>query len=339
MSDKDPSTKGAAFPSGYRGSGLLLHITSLPSPYGIGDLGPAALAWIDRLHDAGQTWWQLLPLGPTGCGNSPYQSQSSFAGNWLLISPDSLIAEGLLRTSDVAGCSFPKDSINYEAVRVFKDRLLKTVWTNFNAVGEDLKLAFDQYRSEQAHWLNDYALFEALQARHRSACYLEWPTELVRRSPDALVQARRELASQIDRVRLAQFLVFRQGQRLKQHAHARGVHLIGDLPFFVSPDSSDVWANPELFLLDEQLRPRFVGGVPPDYFSIHGQLWGNPVYDWEAMHRTGYRWCIDRVRALLVHVDRIRLDHFRGFAAAWHVPAGRRRPNRANGRPARAPSS
>jgi 4-alpha-glucanotransferase len=264
-----------------------------------------------------------LPLGPTGYGNSPYQSLSSFAGNGLLISPDGLIADGLLRASDTAGHSFSEAAVDYDTVISFKHRLLEPVWTNFSAgAGRDLKLAFEQFRHDQAHWLDDYALFRALKARHHGACYLEWPAELVRRRPAALAQARRELASQIDQVCLAQFLLFRQGESLKEYAHAKGVRLIGDLPFFVSPDSSDVWANPELFLLDEQHRPRFVGGVPPDYFSSQGQLWGNPVYDWDALRRTGYRWCIDRVRALLAHVDLIRLDHFRGFAAAWYIPAG-----------------
>jgi 4-alpha-glucanotransferase len=323
MSDNRQPTNLSPFSPGYRASGVLLHVTSLPSPYGIGDLGSAALAWIDRLHEAGQTWWQALPLGPTGYGNSPYQSLSSFAGNWLLISPEGLILEGLLQASDIAGHSFPETAVDYDTVTSFKHRLLETAWTNFSAgAARDLKPAFDQFRNEQAHWLDDYALFRALKARHRGACYLDWPVELARRSPVALAQARRDLESQIDRVRFAQFLLFRQGERLKEHAHNRGVRLIGDLPFFVSPDSSDVWANPELFLLDERRRARFVGGVPPDYFSSEGQLWGNPVYDWEAHRRTGYRWCIDRMRALLAHVDLIRLDHFRGFAAAWHIPAG-----------------
>jgi 4-alpha-glucanotransferase len=172
------------------------------------------------------------------------------------------------------------------------------------------------------HWLEDYALFRALKARYNDAYYLECPAELVRRVPAALVRARQGLADQIDQVRFAQFLLFRQAEHLKEHAHARGLRLIGDLPFFVSPDSSDVWANPELFLLNSHHRPRFVAGVPPDYFSSEGQLWGNPVYDWDALSRTSYHWCIDRLRALLAHVDAIRLDHFRGFAAAWHVPAG-----------------
>jgi 4-alpha-glucanotransferase len=302
---------------------VLLHVTSLPSPYGVGDVGTAALAWIDRLHDAGQTWWQALPLGPTGYGNSPYQSLSSFAGNVLLVSPDLLIEDGLLRPSDREGHSFPETAIDYDAVIPFKHRLLQMAWTNFRAgKRSDLLPAYEQFCDEQAHWLDDYSLFRALKAWHQGASFLDWPRELVRREPAALVRARRDLARQIDQVRFAQFLLFRQGACLKQHARAMGVRLIGDLPFFVSPDSSDVWANPELFLLDEQSRPRFVAGVPPDYFSSQGQLWGNPVYDWEALRRTGFRWCIDRLRALLAHVDTIRLDHFRGFAAAWHVPAG-----------------
>ena len=323
MSANNTPTSLPPFPPDYRASGLLLHVTSLPSPYGIGDVGPSALAWIDRLREAGQTWWQALPLGPTGFGDSPYQSLSSFAGNGLLISPDWLIEDGLLRESDCDGHAFPATTIDYDAVIPFKHRLLELAWHHFrDGARADLRPAYEQFCAEQAHWLEDYALFRALKARYRGASYLDWPAELVRRDPEALSRARRDLLGPIDQVRFAQFLLFRQGARLKEHARARGLRLIGDLPFFVSPDSSDVWANPELFLLDEQRRPRFVAGVPPDYFSSEGQLWGNPVYDWEALRRTGYRWCIDRLRALLAHVDVIRLDHFRGFAAAWHVPAG-----------------
>ena len=310
------------FPPEYRASGLLLHVTSLPSPYGIGDLGSSAVSWLDRLHDAGQTWWQSLPLGPTGYGNSPYQSMSSFAGNAMMISPGCLISDGLLSAKDCES-EFPADVVDYEAVIPFKVRLFETAWTNFKS-GErkDLRPAYDEFCAQQQHWLEDYALFRALKAKYHGAYYLEWSAELVERNPNALAVARRELASQIDQVRFAQFLLFRQGDQLKAYAHSKGVGLIGDLPFFVSPDSSDVWANPELFLLDEKRRPRFVAGVPPDYFSAQGQLWGNPVYNWDALRATGYRWSIDRLRALLTHVDAIRLDHFRGFAAAWHVPAG-----------------
>jgi 4-alpha-glucanotransferase len=323
MNDDGFQSSLPPFPPGYRASGVLLHVTSLPSPFGIGDVGPAALAWIDRLREAGQSWWQALPLGPTGYGNSPYQSASSFVGNDLLISPEALIEDGLLRATDCEGQPLPATFVDYDAVIPFKQRLLGSAWQHFRAgVRADLRPSYEQFCSEQSHWLEDYALFRALKARHEGVHYLYWPAELVRRETAAVASARRDLADVIDQARFAQYLLFRQGARLKEHARARGLRLIGDLPFFVSPDSSDVWANPELFLLDEQHRPRFVAGVPPDYFSSQGQLWGNPVYDWEALGRTGYRWCIDRLRALLVHVDVIRLDHFRGFAAAWHVPAG-----------------
>jgi 4-alpha-glucanotransferase len=311
------------FPEGYRASGLLLHVTSLPSPYGIGDVGPAALAWIDRLHAAGQRWWQALPLGPTGYGNSPYQALSSFAGNGLILSPDWLIEDGLLEAGAVLGRSRPNGAIDYDAVTPFKHGLLAKAWSRFRAGARaDLRPEYERFRNEQAFWLDDYALFRALKAAFGGAYYLEWPAELVRREPAVLDRARRERRDEIDQVSFAQFLLFRQGERLKAHAQRRNVRLIGDLPFFVSPDSSDVWAHPELFLLDEQRRPRFVAGVPPDYFSAQGQLWGNPVYDWEALRADGYRWCISRLRSLLAHVDVIRLDHFRAFAAAWHVPAG-----------------
>jgi len=310
------------FPPGYRASGVLLHVTSLPSRYGIGDVGPGACAWIDRLCDAGQSWWQSLPLGPTGYANSPYQALSSFAGNWLLISPDWLIEDGLLPASDCEGHWSASDSVDYEAVLAFKQSLLETAWQKFCAgLRPDLRRAYEQFCSLQEHWLDDYALFRALKAKHNGAYYLDWPAQLIERAPGAMVQARRDLATEIQHVRFAQFLLSRQGERLQQYARAKGLRLIGDLPFFVSPDSSDVWANPELFLLDEEHRPRFVAGVPPDYFSAQGQLWGNPVYNWDVVGRDGYRWCIDRLRALLTHVDVIRLDHFRAFSAAWHIPA------------------
>ena len=310
------------FPPDYRASGILLHLTSLPSPYGIGDLGPSAFSWVNRLQEAGQRWWQALPLGPTGYGNSPYQSLSSFAGNSLLISPCGLISEGLLETSDCEA-HFAQDVVDYDSIIPFKQRLLEKAWVKFKA-GErkDLRPAYDEFCVTQESWLEDYALFRALKSKFDGAYYLKWPEDLVQRKPWALEKARRELETQIDQFRLEQFLLLRQADQLKAHGRAKGVSLIGDLPFFVSPDSSDVWANPELFLLDEQRRPRFVAGVPPDYFSAQGQLWGNPVYNWDALRATGYQWFIQRLRALLAHVDVVRLDHFRGFAAAWYVPAG-----------------
>jgi 4-alpha-glucanotransferase len=324
MSDANRPVGLIPFGSKYRGCGLLLHITSLPSPYGIGEVGPAAFAMLDRLEAAGQGWWQALPLGPTGYGDSPYQSLSSFAGNGLLISLDGLIDEGLLRASDCdEGRTFPRNAVSYNAVIPFKHKLLEIAWNTFSAMPRSgLRVEYDKFCVEQAHWLDDYALFRALKVTHGDVSYLEWPEELVRREPMAVARARRDLTELIEWVRFAQFLLFRQAGRLREYARAKGIHLIGDLPFFVSPDSSDVWANPELFLLDERRRPRFVAGVPPDYFSAQGQLWGNPVYDWEALRQTGYRWCVGRLRALLAHVDVVRLDHFRGFAAAWHVRAG-----------------
>ncbi|HXW13248.1 MAG TPA: 4-alpha-glucanotransferase [Terriglobia bacterium] len=311
------------FAPSYRGSGLLLHVTSLPSPYGIGDMGPAALSWIDRLDQAGQSWWKVLPLNPLGQGNSPYQPSSSFAWNELLVSPDWLIEDDLLRASDCQVRSFPPNEIDYDAVIPFKNGLLKTAWTNFRAgASAGLRSAYQQFCHDQAHWLEDFAIFRALKARFGKAHYLEWPTEFVRRDPAALDRIRREQADQIGQVCFGQFLLFRQCERLQEHARLKGLILEGDLPFFVSPDGSDVWTHPELFLLDEQRRPRFVAGVPPDYFSAQGQLWGNPMYNWDALRQSGYRWCISRLRALLSQVDVIRLDHFRGFSAAWHVPAG-----------------
>jgi 4-alpha-glucanotransferase len=306
-----------------RTSGLLLHVTSLPTPYGIGDVGLSAVAWIDHLQAAGQSWWQSLPLGPTGYGNSPYQALSSFAGNGLVISPDWLIEDGLLRASDCQHGAFQQHEVDYDAVVPFKHQLLETAWANFTAgIRSDLRPAYEQFCHDQAHWLDDYALFRALKGRFGGAYYLDWPKELVQRDQAALDRARRELADQVGLSCFVQFVLSRQAERLKAHAHGKGLKLIGDLPFFVSADSSDVWANPELFLLDAQRRPRFVAGVPPDYFSATGQLWGNPVYNWDALQATGYRWWIDRLRSLLTHVDVIRLDHFRGFIAAWHVPAG-----------------
>jgi len=310
------------FPSEYRGSGILLHVTSLPSPHGIGDLGPSAFSWVDGLHDAAQGWWQALPLGPTGYGDSPYQSLSSFAGNGLLISPEALISDGLLDTSDCAS-QFPSDRVDYDSVIPFKERLLEKAWKRFTSGGRsDLRPAYEEFCATQASWLEDYALFRALKNKFGDSYYLEWPEDLVQRKPGALAKARRELADEVDLFHLEQFLLLRQADQLKEYAHAKGVSLIGDVPFYVSPDSSDAWANPELFLLDECQRPRFVAGVPPDYFSANGQLWGNPVYNWDALRSRGYRWWIDRIRTLLGHVDVIRLDHFRGFAEAWHLPAG-----------------
>src|SRR5580704_14298897 len=313
----------SALEQGGRQSGILLHFTSLPSRYGIGDLGPGAFQWVDRLRDAGQAWWQALPLGATGYGNSPYQPLSSFAGNPLLISPDALVDDGLLCARDCEGRSFRADVIDFNAVTTFKKGLIGTAWNNFRRdARSDLRDAYEKFRIAQARWLDDYALFRALKARYNGAYYVEWPSDLVYREPAALARARRELNDEIAQIKFAQFLFFRQAGRLREYARSQGLRIIGDLPFFVSPDSSDVWVNPEFFDLDASRHPRFVAGVPPDYFAAQGQLWGNPVYNWEALKSTGYRWCLDRLRSLLEIVDVIRLDHFRGFVAAWQIPAG-----------------
>jgi len=311
------------FPADYRASGILLHVTSLPSSNGIGDVGPVAISWIDRLEEAGQSWWQLLPLGPTGYGNSPYQPLSSFAGNALTISPEWLVEDELLAPSDCEHPSFPADAVDYGAIIPFKHRLLEKAWDRFRTgTRADLRPEFEKFCHDLDPWLPDYSLFRALKAKFGNVHYLEWPSELVQRQPAALEQARSQLSGRIGQASFSQFLLFRQAERLRAHAHQKGLTLMGDLPFFVSGDSSDIWANPNFFLLDEKRRPRFVAGVPPDYFSARGQLWANPVYDWDALRQAGYRWWIARLRSLLCHVDVIRLDHFRGFAAAWHVPAG-----------------
>ena len=312
----------APFPTGYRAAGVLLHVTCLPSRYGVGDVGPAAYAWVDRLAATGQTWWQVLPLGPTGCGHSPYQSLSSFAANLLVLSPDQLQADGLLDASDCEDCDFPSETVDFERVIPFKDRVLSRAWKKFQGGARpELRPAFEQFCAEKGTLLAEPALFLTLRTRYQDAPFYEWPEELARREPRALESARRELAEAIDRFRFGQFLLLRQWTMLKDYANRRGIRIMGDLPIFASPDSADVWANPELFLLDERLRPRVVAGVPPDYFSADGQLWGNPVYDWEALRKSGYRWWIDRLRVPLEYLDALRIDHFRGFEAAWHVPA------------------
>jgi 4-alpha-glucanotransferase len=306
-----------------RSAGVLLHVTSLPGGYGIGDIGPAAHDWIDLLAGAGQRWWQILPLGPVGYGGSPYSSSSSLAINTLLLSPDLLMQDGLLRQGDVAGTSFPPQQVEFEAVRTFKEGLIRLAWERFQAgATPPLRQAFALFREEQADWIEDYALYAALKESQKEQPWFEWPRDLARRDRLALAEARRELAEPILRCGFAQFLVDRQWQSLRRHARASGVGIIGDLSIFVALDSHDVWANPDQFLLDLDRRPRFVSGVPPDYFSPTGQLWGNPLYDWAAARREGYAWWSRRMRRALALVDLVRLDHFRGLESAWYIPAG-----------------
>jgi 4-alpha-glucanotransferase len=300
-----------------------LHPTSLPGPYGIGDLGPAAYQWVDALVRAKQKWWQVLPLGPTGYGDSPYQCFSACAGNPYLVSPEFLLRDGLLAQHEIGGVQFPTERVDFGPVIQFKLRILKQAWMNFQAGrAAQLRPEFDGFRQRCAGWLNDYAQFMALKDAHGGASWLEWPIELVRHDPDRLAKTRIDLSDGIARHQFLQFLFFRQWKALKEYANSKGIRLVGDAPIFVSSDSADVWANPDLFYLDERRRPTAVAGVPPDYFSATGQLWGNPLYNWEALARTGYAWWIARMRATLELVDVVRLDHFRGFEAYWEVPAG-----------------
>jgi 4-alpha-glucanotransferase len=306
-----------------RSAGILLHPTSLPGPCGIGDLGPVAYAWVDALARARQSWWQVLPLGPTGYGDSPYQCFSAFAGNPNLISPESLVRDGLLRSADLGGDNWPTDHVEYGRVIPFKADLTAKAWDNFRAgAGAALRSLFEEFRNREADWLDDFALFLALKEAHGGGSWFDWPEELIRREPPALTRAQKELGGLIELHRFRQFLFYHQWGALKQYARERSVRLIGDVPIFVAGDSADVWTNPDLFLLDERRRPAVVSGVPPDYFSKTGQLWGNPLYDWEAHRRSGYAWWIARMRAALSQVDLVRLDHFRGFEAYWEVPAG-----------------
>jgi 4-alpha-glucanotransferase len=306
-----------------RFSGVLAHPTSLPGPHGIGDLGTEAYAFVDWLVRARQALWQILPLGPTGYGDSPYASYSAFAGNPLLISLDGLVEDGLLDASNLTHPDFPEEQVDFDAVTSFKQRQLRRAAERFHAgQGARLREDYAQFREAQAAWLEDYALFMALREESGGQLWSSWPRELALREPQALDAARTRLAEQIDAQRFMQFVFFRQWAALKRYANERGVQVFGDIPIFVALDSADVWANTRQFQVDESGQPTAVAGVPPDYFSETGQLWGNPLYDWDAMRADGYRWWIARFRAVYSLVDIARIDHFRGFEAYWSVPAG-----------------
>jgi 4-alpha-glucanotransferase len=322
-----------------RSAGILLHPTSLPGPHGIGELGREALAFLDFLAEAGQSVWQVLPLGPTGYGDSPYQCFSAFAGNPLLVSLGVLRDEGLLHDDDLArGAELPQGEVDYGTVIEFKRPLLARACSAFekNATA-GARAAFESFRAAQRDWLPDFALFSALKTAHGGAPWHEWAPPLVRRDPEALESARRELAGDVHSVEVEQWLFFSQWAELRAQAHQRGIRILGDIPIFVSHDSADVWSRPELFHLDDEGRPSLQAGVPPDYFSATGQLWGNPLYRWDELKRTGYRWWIDRFEAVLAMVDFVRLDHFRGFEAYWAVPGGE--PTAENGRWVKGPGA
>lgn len=305
-----------------RGVGVLLHPTSLPAPFGIGDLGPGAHEWIDLLADHGIGWWQFLPLGPPGIGDAPYQPISAFAGNPLLISPQQLIEDGLIDRREVQYEGGLADAVDFSIVARFKRNMLERAWRIFaTGAAPRLRADHDQFLNRSAAWLDDFALFIAIKESQGARSWLDWPHELRMREASALAHARKALADAIDRVRFEQFLFFQQLARLREYAAKRGLKLIGDVPIFVALDSADVWSHPELFLLDAERRPTVVSGVPPDSFSTTGQHWGNPQYDWSAHARSGYVWWIARLRAALAQADLVRIDHFRGFEAAWHIPA------------------
>ncbi|MBM3694910.1 MAG: 4-alpha-glucanotransferase [Actinobacteria bacterium] len=310
--------------SGTRRSGLLLHPTSLPGPYGIGDLGPEAYRWLAWLAETGCTYWQVLPLGPTGYGDSPYFCFSAFAGNPLLVSPDLLAAEGLLTPSDLADApAFPADRVDFGQVIPWKLALLDLAFERFRTAPP--KAATDLYRrfrKTQAHWLDDYALFMALKEAHGGGPWTEWPAPLRHRRRDALASARSSLEAESQRQAFRQFLFFEQWGRLRAEAQRLGMRILGDAPLYVAGDSADLWAHPGLFKLDGDLRPTVVAGVPPDYFTETGQLWGNPIYEWEHHAADGFAWWISRLRALLGLSDLVRIDHFRAFVDYWEVPAG-----------------
>lgn len=311
-------------------------MTSLPGPFGIGDLGPAAHAWVDALAAAGQSWWQVLPLGPPGAGNSPYQCFSAFAGNPDLINPEALVADGLIARSDLIIVRSRPDRVNFVSASAMKRKLIDLAWRKFRGGGRrGLMEAFDNFRTGAADWLNDFAMFMALRDAHPGQSWTQWPTELVKRNANAIREARQNLKESIERHQFAQFLFFRQLAALRAHAKTKGVKLIGDVPMFVSPESADVWANPPLFQLDAHRRPKVVAGVPPDYFSKTGQRWGNPLYNWPAHRREHFRWWVARARASLEQADVLRIDHFRGFSACWEIPASV--PTAEKGRWAKAP--
>ena len=306
-----------------RSSGILLHPSSLPGPYGIGDIGPEAHRWLDFLKSTGCKLWQVLPLGPTGYGDSPYQCFSAFAGNPYLISPEWLMEDGLLEKEDLANLpEFPADQVDFGWVINWKVDLLNRAFQRYYN-SDKLKAKFDAelktFQFAQGFWLDDFALFMAIKDAHGGASWNTWEASLRDRDPDALSKIRQKLAFEIERQIFRQFLFFRQWDKLRTYAKELDILIIGDIPIFVAIDSADVWANPDLFYLDKNGQPKVVAGVPPDYFSPTGQLWGNPLYRWKLHKQRGFSWWIARVKAVLGMVDIIRMDHFRGFAGYWEV--------------------
>ncbi len=308
-----------------RSSGILLHPTSFPSPFGIGDLGAQAYRFIDFLKESYQQYWQVLPLGPTGFGNSPYMCYSAMAGNPLLISLEKLRDDGLLSDEDLANYpQLPPERVDYQQVAENKIPLLQKACANFkNNATPERQQAFAEFCQSKAYWLDDYALFMALKNDQHSASWHTWEEGLAKRQPEALEAAQRRLVGEIFYHRFLQYEFFRQWSELKHYANENGIHIIGDIPIYVAHDSADVWGHPDIFCLDKETgEAASMAGVPPDYFSATGQLWGNPVYDWEELQKREFKWWIQRFEAMLDYVDIIRIDHFRGFESFWAVPQG-----------------
>lgn len=303
-----------------RCSGVLLHVTSLPGRYGVGSLNRSAYAWVDFLADAKQKIWQVLPLGPTSYGDSPYQSLSTFAGNPYLVGLEPLVEEGIAEQSDLEGApELAEDKVDYCALYDWKLPLLHRIAERWASRAPQ---EFHQFCEQQSHWLPDYALFLALKAEQKNKGWNEWPLPLRQREPQAMQQARDRHAHQIQVEMFIQWLFFRQWNALRSYANRRAVQIFGDIPIFVAMDSADTWTHPGLFQFNKKLQPVAVAGVPPDYFAPTGQLWGNPLYDWRANKAEGYKWWIQRVRSAFEMYDLLRIDHFRGFAAYWRVRAG-----------------
>lgn len=306
-----------------RESGVLLHPTSLPGAYGIGEIGPEAYRFVDQLEAMGQRLWQILPIGPTGYGDSPYQSFSTFAGNHLLISFDRLVKDGLLDAKRLKKFpAFSDQAVDFGPVIVARMEVLHSVCRTFERrASESLKKAFHRFCRKEAYWLEDYALFYAIKNAHAGRPWTEWESSLALREEKAMTQARRKFATPARYVKILQFLFARQWEQLRAYAHKRNVRIIGDIPIFVAHDSADVWAHRDLYYLDEHGQPTVIAGVPPDYFSATGQRWGNPLYRWEAHRQTRYAWWVLRMKKILEWVDIVRIDHFRGFEAYWEIPA------------------
>ena len=309
-----------------RSSGIILHITSLPGPYGIGDLGPEAYKFADFLAETGCRYWQLLPLNPIdeGAGFSPYSSHSAFAVNTWLISPELLVEEGLLQQQDLKKKpKFDPQKTDYKQASTFKETLLEKAHERFLIEKpEILQKKYKKFCRNQAAWLNDFALFLALKEQQQDKPWMEWPAALRDRDPDTIKEKQKELAQEIEQLKFGQFLFFEQWDALKHYCAEKGIKLFGDLPFYVSSDSADVWSHPDMFKLDKRKHPTVVSGVPPDYFSETGQLWGTPVYNWNHLKKDNYRWWFSRLAHNLLLFDVVRIDHFRAFYDFWEVPAG-----------------